>query len=413
MSTSLRFAGLVVAGAILVPAAASAQTVYDWPSKEVPVAIQSGGSLFFVGKDKTIKRVYKWAANKGKNKQAAYFVDIDGDKNPDVVGAGRPSFGLNHDSNPIWFHAGGCDQLLAADFTLDDKIDFVCHKGRTLTAYSWDWQKAWSISIGKSWEWCVAGDINGDLKADIECKIRGSKKYSRVDGSTGEMLAADADGAEVANPKIPGVDPVGKGALEGQHDLDRDGTPEESLILDGNAVAIKSRSKKVAMGRIELGAPAVAAVVKDLDGDKRPEVIVVSSKKVGIWSVGDKEAKTYDLSSAKYRRHPVAELQSVYANGFEDDEAAKKGVEALQSKLDNCYAAQVKKNQFAGVGRVLLEVKASKAGKVTKVEKHHSEMADKTVVSCAQKVLKTAKLPKAGGDAASVNVTLFYTFRDK
>lgn len=409
---------IISAGCFIVLAAAAqtatAQTVYDWPSKETPVVVHDGGSIFFIGKDKTVWRVYKWNASKGKNTDAAFFTDINGDRNPDIVGAGKPSFALDHDSNPIWF-AKGCDQLLTGDFALDEKKDFVCLTGRTLEARTWDWQKIWSISLGKSWEWCVAGDINGDLKKDVECKVRGAKKFSRVDGSTGEMLAADADAAEVTDPKSVNVEAVDAANINGktQFDIDMDGTAEESLVIDGNALAIKSRSKKVALGRLDLGSVPVAAVVKDLDGDKKPEVIAVSSKTIAIWSAGDKEAKKFPLSTAKYKRKPVADLQSVYANGFADDAAATKAVQDLQSKLDNCYAAQVRKNQFAGVGRTLLEVQVNKSGKVSKVQKHHAELADKSVVACAQKVLKAGKYPKAAGDSAAVNVTLMYTFRDE
>ena len=396
--------------------AASAQTVYDWPAPEAPVAVHDGGALYFIGKDKSVWRVYKWKAASGTNKAAAFFTDMNGDSKVDVVGAGKPSFGLDTATNPVWFENKGCDQLLVADFAADDKKDFVCINGAKVEARTYDNQLIWSISMGKKYDWCVAGDINGDLKADVECKIRGSKKFSRVDGTTGDMLAAEADAPEVTDPKDPGIEPVGKGVLEGKEsfDIDGDGTSEETLIADGNAVGIRSRSKKVGLGRIELKSAPVAAIVKDLDGDKKLDVVVVSKNEIAVWSAGDKAATTYPLSAAKYSRQPVADLQSVYANGFGDaDPEAKKTVEDLNEKLAACYSSQVKKNQFAGVGRALVEVKVGKDGKVSKVDKHHSSLADGKVVDCAMKVLKSGKYPKPAGDAASVNVTMEYTFRDK
>lgn len=413
MRTFVLSLGCFVAVAIGAPSA-SAQVIYDWPSEAAPAVVHDGGSLFFLGKDKSVWRVYKWNASSGTNQDAAFFTDINGDSKPDIVGSGKPSFALDHDSNPIWFDTG-CDQLLVGDFALDAKKDFVCLKGRTLEARTWDWQKIWSISIGKSWEWCVAGDINGDLKDDVECKVRGSKRFSRVDGVSGEMLAADADTAEITDPKSPNIAAADTSILDGKQsfDLDMDGTSEETLVIDGNAVVIRSRSKKAALGRLEVGAVPTAALVKDLDGDKKPEVIVVSSKMIAIWSHGDKEAKTFPLSASRYKRKPVADLESVYANGFDDDAAAKKVVEDLNDKLASCYATQVAKNQFAGVGRTLLEVQVDAGGKVKNVQKHHAELADDKVVTCAQKVLRAGKYPKAAGDAASVNVTLTYTFRDE
>lgn len=398
---------------LLSTGAAAAQQIYDWPDEQARVAIHDGGALYFIGKDKSVWRVYKWKAPSG-DKPSAYFTDMDGDKKLDAVGAGTPSFGIDTRTNPVWFQKG-CDELLVGDFAADDKNDFVCVKGTKIEAFTHDNQLIWSISMGKRYDRCVAGDINGDLKWDVECKIRGSKKYSRVDGQTGEMLAADADAAEITDPRPVGIDPVDPAVLTGKEsfDLDGDGTAEETLAVDGNAVAIKSRSKKAAIGRIELGAKPVSAIVKDLDGDKKLDVVVASSKDVGIWTSGAK-AKTYPLNASRYERVPVADLQSVYANGFgEQDAAAKKTVEDLQSKLAGCYSAQVKRNQFAGVGRALLEVQVGKGGKVTNVAKHHSSLADKKVIDCAVKTLRGGKFPAPQGDAASVNITMEYTFRDQ
>jgi hypothetical protein len=405
------------AAAVLLAAnSASGQDLYDWPNSEVPAVVHDGGGLFFIGKDKTVWRVYKWRASSGDKKKAAFLTDIDGDSKADVVGAGKPTFALDHDSNPIWFHSGGCDQVLVSDFAADDKKDILCLNGKTLELRTWDWQMVWKISIGRRFDWCQAGDVNGDLKSDAECKQRGSKKYTRIDGSSGELLGADAETSEVANPDVPGIDPVdAKTILAGkkEFDLDGDGTAEESLLADGNAVAIRSRSKKSGLGRIEMSGKPTAALVKDLDGDKKPDVVVVSSKEIAIWSAGQKKPSKFPLSTSSYKRQPVANLQSVYANNFEDNAKAQKAVKDLNDKLANCYASQVRRNQFAGVGRTLLEVKVDKKGKVTDVAKHHSSVADKKVVSCAQNVLKKGDFPKATADSASVNVTLQYTFRDE
>ncbi len=410
-----KLSALITASAFtLAASAASAQTIYDWPDEQTPVAIHDGGSLYFLGKDRTVWRVYKWRAPKGKKAPAVYLTDMNGDSKLDAVGAGTPSFGIDHQTNPIWFRKS-CDDLLVADFAKDDSKDFVCVDGQKIEAFTYDNQLIWSISIGKRYDWCVAGDINGDLKADVECKIRGSKKFARVDGQSGTMLAAEADAAEVTDPDFPGIDPVDADVLAGKasFDLDGDGTAEETLVVDGNAVAVKSRSKKTALGRIELGAKPVAAIVKDIDGDKKLDVVVVSSKDIAVWTAGAEVAK-YSLNASKYKRVPVANLQSVYANGFGDqDPAAKKAIEEMQDTLSKCYSSQVRKNQFAGVGRTLLEVKAGKGGKVQKVEKHHSSLADDKVVSCAMSTLKKAKLPEPADGTASVNVTMEYTFRDE
>src|SRR5690606_807788 len=111
---------------LVATSSATAQQIYDWPDQQAPVAIHDGGALYFIGKDKTVWRVYKWKAPSG-DKPSAYFTDMDGDKKLDAVGAGTPSFGIDTQTNPVWYQKG-CDELLVGDFAADDKKDFVCVK---------------------------------------------------------------------------------------------------------------------------------------------------------------------------------------------------------------------------------------------------------------------------------------------
>ena len=107
-------------------------------------------------------------------------------------------------------------------------------------------------------------------------------------------------------------------------------------------------------------------------------------------------------------------LFSKCANNFTDNEAAQKTIKAMEADLAKCYASTVKKSEFAGSGQLLLELKADKDGKVTKINKLHSEIAGKSVVSCAEKTLKKAKLPASAEDnTGTVNVTMYFTFRDQ
>ncbi len=338
------------------------QTVYEWPSKEVPVMISNDSGVLFLGKDKTVYRVYTWSQSKGDEKLGLIVTDLDGDGNPDIIGAGKPTFVVNHNADPV-FTLKSCDQVIVTDIAADSKNDLLCLSGRSLSIYTHDGQMIWTTKTNSSYEWCKAADINGDLKADIECKIKGSKKYARHDGADGELLAASTDNSEVSET-VMNLFPA-MAAAEG------------GLVLE-----------------------------RDLDGDKKPEKILIG-KDISI------DGNSFSLNAKKYKRVPVARLESVYANGFESDKDAQKVVEELNSKLSACYTSQVRKNAFAGQGSVIIDLKIDKKGKSSAADITFSGIPDKSVSKCTQGVLKSGKYPVPTAEEGSLNVRLFYTFRDQ
>lgn len=348
--------------ATLSTASAFGQTVYEWPSKEVPVMISNTSGVLFLGKDKTVYRVYSWSQTKGAEKPGVIVTDIDGDGNPDVVGAGKPTFVLNHDADPV-FTLKSCDQVIVTDIAADNKKDLMCLNGNEIAIYTNDGQLIWKAKTTARYDYCKAADINGDLKADIECKIRGAKKFTRTNGPNGEQLAAATENSEIAETKM-------------------DLFPGNALPADGFSMD------------------------RDLDGDSKPEKILIG-KDILI------EGKSFSLNAKKYKRVPVARLESVYASGFEADAAAQKVVEDLNDKLSKCYASQIKKNAFAGQGQVLIDLKVDKTGKATAAEITYSGIPDTSVSRCAQSALKSAKYPVPTDVEGKLNVRMFYTFRDQ
>lgn len=344
----------------------SAQTVYDLPSKAAPVMVHDGSGVVFLGKDASVYRVFSWNASK-KADFDLLMTDIDGDGKPNVVGAGKPTFVLNHDADPMWYLDKGCDQVIVQDFAADNKQDLMCLNGNDLTIYTHDGQLIWKARMNTRLGACKAADINGDLKADIECQI-GKNKFTRFDGAQGQVLAESTDTSEIEETVYAKTTPV-------------ESTEEGTLLK------------------------------KDLDGDGTEETISVSKKEIVV-SGKEGEPKKFSTNTRKYKRVPVADLKSVMANGFEDNEAAQKVVTDLNDKLANCYASQVRKNQFAGQGDVLLEVKVGAKSKVEDVSLLHSGLADQGVAKCAIGVLKKGKYPasEAGG---KLNIRMFYTFADK
>lgn len=367
---------------------ATAETkVYNWPDSDVPVLVKNDSGLIFITGEKRPHRVYTWKArNDGEAFDNVYLVDLDGDQSYEVVGAGEPAFVLEPNSDPMWQLEKGCDQTIVADFVADDKLDLLCQNSRSMKVYTYDGQFVWELSLGRRIDHCRAGDYNGDLKADLECKYRGMKKWARVDAA-GEVLAK-----ELTEPEIS----------EGGVELDQ-ASPVE--VSD----AVKKTAKGAGVeGKLEGG------IAKDLDGDGKAETVAVTGDAIYVIEADGKTKKKYPSSAKKYKRKPFAKLNSVYANNFEDNAKAQKVVEDLQDKLSKCYASRVKRNRFTGTGQLILQVSVNKKGKVAGVNKVHSAINDSKVEGCAKRVLKRGDFPKATeGNTGTINVNMKYTFRDE
>lgn len=386
-STRLVLIAFCLLASMAVAATASAQTkVYDWPDSDAPVLVRNGSGLVFITNQKRPHRVYTWKErNDGDDFDTVYLVDTDKDGNPEVVGAGRPTFVLHTNSDPMWQLEKGCDQTIVADFVADDKLDVLCNNRKTMKVYTYDGQFVWELSLGRRVDHCRAGDYNGDLKADLECKYRGSSKWARVDAG-GEVLEKSLDSPEIS-----------KGGVE----------------LDEVSPAEISDALKKAAAKAKLDGELKGGVIKDLDGDGKKETVAVTDKTIYVIGADGKKVDKYPASAKKYDRKPFAKLNSVYANNFSDNAKAQKVVNDLQGKLSKCYASRVRRNKFTGTGQLILMVNVNDKGKVTGVNKVHSGINDKKVESCAQKVLKRGDFPKAEGGSGTVNVNMKYTFRDE
>ena len=396
---------------LLASAPASAEVkLYATGDEQAPAMIVGDRSVIFVHRDGKPYRVYEVKAS-----TALHVTDIDGDNKPDVLGIGKPTFLLSGDGSPLWFDKKGCSSGALADIVADDKLDIACSTGKELAVRTFDDQFVWGASIGRALKECRAQDTNGDLKADIECSIN-SKRHARFDAS-GELIDAEISEPMIApdalayTPATPiDLAILGDGS---SFDLDKDGAKNDLISVEDQLLVIKTKGRPKPMSMVEFKGALQGVMVQDLNQDGAPEVIALSDEELLVLSPDGSRQERYSLKASSYTRKPVAELQSVYANGFEDTEAAKKEVTDIQQALAQCYAGQLKKTQLAGSGQMLLEIKVADEGKVSQVNTLHSDVADKKVAECAIKNFKKIAFPKPSGEQGAVNVTIRYTFRDE
>ncbi len=404
---------LVLTGALLIPALASAQArVYDWSDDTAPALVTARGAVVFIHKDGTPFRTYGFKPNAKKGAGDVVVADVDGDDSPELVAAGKPTFSLETSTEPRWFMPKGCAGATLGNFMNDGKLSIACASRRKVRVYTHDLQFAWELDPGRSLKGCVAGDVNNDGRDDLECSIGGGR-FVHIDGE-GKLLSADIEEARLAEGSEPFARVEAQAGIpDTLHDFDGDGTAEESIVVDGKLVSIVSKSSPKALVTASLEAAPESALIKDLDGDGKLEVVVVSSKAIVVLRPADKTSAIFPIDPKKYRRAPVADLTNVYANNFTDDAAAQKAIEAARPALAKCYASRAKKSGLTGSGQLLMQVFVDDEAKVKSVSRLHSDIPDKKVVSCVTKALKKTRPPAANeGVEAAVNITLVFSFRD-
>lgn len=395
------------------------------------VADGSGGKMLVAVSDegvtlirpKELKPFRAWKSKRKAMRGATqdWFVlrDVDSNGSVDLVVNGSPAFIVSGGGAPISALPRGCDQVYVGDFVADKSQEVVCRKGNSIRATTHDGQFAWEYKIsGLKLGVCHFGDANGDLKDDVECEIKGKGAWLRLNGPTGEELGRGFD-SETLGPvddDNPGYAEEVANILQGNamFDFNGDGTAEESLLMDGEAVVMRSKAKKVAMGRHDVG-KITAALVDDIDGDGDLEAVLGGQGKVFVLDHTGKLAATITTSPGKLRRESAVELTGLNANALADTSEAtiRKVVDGATKKLAGCYSANVKRDPYTKVGRTMWRLVVNDKGAVTKAERFHSDLNDKKVESCLSGALKRMKFPKATGPGASVTLTLMMGFVDR
>ncbi len=418
-------AGALFSGLLLMAVASTVQAqvlelhAIDSERGKMLVAVHANGVVFIDAKKGEGFRAFKAKRKAMRGFTPDWFIvrDVDSNNELDIINTGQPPFLVTAGGNPIYSIPKGCDQFHVADFTADKSQDILCRKKSTFEVYSYDGQKLWQYKIqGLKLGLCNFGDANGDLKEDIECSS-GKGKFFRLSGN-GEEIGRNYASASLDPPAddTPGYVTSVANYLKGNElfDLNGDGTKEEWVKLDGTALVVGTKASPKAIARHETGV-ITSIVVDDLDGDGKLEIAAGSKDSVYLIDDKGKLTATIKANPSKLKRKPSVTVQSINANGLEDESDATNvaAIEKHSKKLSACYAGNVKKNPFTRVGRMIWNLNVDKAGKVSKVERLHSDLSDKKVEGCFSKVLKKITFSKGKSPDSSVTATFEFGFLDQ
>ncbi|WP_158542414.1 AgmX/PglI C-terminal domain-containing protein [Lujinxingia litoralis] len=409
-----------VLGAAMIPAVSTAEVaVYDWPDLETPVLVDAGSGVVLLGKDGAPMRAFSWRGNEGERDQALRLVDMLGDGTPEIVGAGRPTFVLRANGEPVFEIEKGCDQVIVADISASRGLDLACVTGREIRAYTGDGQFAWGVEPGVRLEWCQAEDVTGNSKADFECKVRGREQYVRISDS-GEPIGEPVGEAGMSGeaPAVNQAQASSDALLKegGRFDFDGDGKAEERLVVEeGSLKVVGAAGEDAPLAEVSTRGKVEAALIKELDEGGGATLVAVSKERIYVIDHGEEGVRVRDYSAdaSRYRRVPFADLASVYANGFEDSAAAQQAVRDIGDRISQCYASRLRSNAYAGSGRQIVQLTVGEDGKVKDVMQMHSDVGDGQVERCARQALERGTYPGAQSGTATLNVNILFTFRDE
>lgn len=389
-------------------------SLYDWPAEDAPVLVKNDSGVVLIGTDKTPLRALSWDANDGDHDQPVRLVDLRDDGSPNIVGSGSPSFVTDASGEPLFSFEDGCRQLVVSDIVQGTNLDVICVNSGQIRVYTDRGRFAWSVSPGRNVDYCLAGDLTGDARNDLECAYRGGNQFLRVSHS-GEVLVTGAENQnlEGATEDLDEFPASADEVWTGERRIDG-GDAKFTVEIEEGTLTIEREGQEEAVSEIDFGETPLASVVKDLDGDGAQEVVLASASRIYVISDGGETIEDFSADAGDYRRVPDAELASVYANGFgEADADAREAIEDIQDQLTECYADRLRAAPFAGSGRQVMQVFVGEDGDVQQVQKRQSAVGDDEIEDCAVQVVEAVSYPAAEEGRAMVNITVVFTFRDE
>ncbi|TVR03458.1 MAG: hypothetical protein EA398_04870 [Deltaproteobacteria bacterium] len=376
-------------------------------------AITPGG-IAFLDADNALFRAFRHqrTARSGFDQPWIWIEDLDGDRNREFVGAGRPAFVLDHNADPIWGIPGGCEQFFLGDFTQDRGLQILCRNGNRVEIHSHDGQRifVWEgrgYRLGQCW----IDDFSSNRKLDLACES----------GSNHLFFDFRFDGPEEREGGAP--DTMARGAANltrtaalarGDRPLDLGGR-QVTLAADGGELRITAADDGAVLARHTFGGEQLhSAAVVDLGhgprlyiGDDRHHVHVFGADGEHLASV--------NVDPAGLRRDARVQVRRASANRIED--ASRETVEGIFAgaldRFTQCYASRMGEDQTTRVGSMVAQLTIDGGGRVTEVQRRHSDLRSAELDGCIERELRSLRFSSATEGTGIASITLDFDFVDR
>ncbi len=387
----------------------------DTGRERMAMASAPGGLVLFDAK-LDVYRIYRYAPLGKGDITRVRVIDLDEDGGPEIIGIGKPSFGLDAGGNPVWDYPEGCSELGVGDLLDTPEKEVVCVHGRTLTALSYNGSMMWEVDLrGAKMTGLGVGMLDtDDGKEDVEVQV--GKQIWRYKGD-GSQLGTEFEERRTV-PQDDWAEQAAeiKATLAGERsfDLDHDGTAEETLKAEGAKLSILSKGKAEPLGQYTLPTGPILSVAVGALGEEGKPVIVVGGEGIVAFLAGNGAVlKEQRVDFRKADRSPKVEFVGVNAVGFEDREAAAGRVQSILDKAGECYAKRHRAYALTRQGKTMFKFDVNAKGKVSGSEILYTTLSDGQVDACIRGLGSKLSFPTPTEDGAHCTADVLFTWSDR
>lgn len=413
-----KFAALLLALACSYPLTASAEVgVYHVErvgSQDRPMLLAaSERGIVFIGADHEIYRGFEHtrSARDGFDQPWLWVTDMDNDRLSEVIGAGRPSFVISHQAEPLFGLTEGCDQFWVGKFSGDARQEVFCRKGDNFELYSMDGTRiyAWE-GRGYRASACYIDDFNSNGRLNVACDLPGDEHLFFDFSDAPDERAGDAPNTMARSTAISAE--TSAAVVSGENTL-RIGRTRYTLgFEDGTLTWTDANGES---GSVDLPASAIYSAAGANLGDKNLLYIGGSDK---VFAVDIAEAALVATIAADPRslsRHPDIRVRTATGNRLVDSSRETIGgiINGALDEITACYTRQMSQNQYTRAGELIFQLTINSEGRVSQARRQHSTLRSSDLESCVEGVLRAQTFPEASEGDGLVMTAFEFDFVDR
>jgi len=412
LSSLCALPALAVAG----PSGVTRLDILNTGKARLVVATAPAGMVIF-DERLEVYRIYRYQAltKKGSLPEQIRIGDLDGDGHPEIIGIGKPTFGLDPTGNPLWDFPDGCSELATGDLQGTPEKEIACIHGRALTTLAVDGSVNWEVQLSSANMTGLAAGMLGttDGKEGLEFNV--NKEILRFAGN-GTPLPGEATERQTQPVDFVGAYAAGLAELMSgrqEVDLDGDGTAADKLLVQGNKLTITVAGAPQPVEYVcPTGAILSLGVAEGLGPEGKSLIVVGGERLVAFVGLDGLPQKEVTVDFARATRQAKVELVGANGVGFEQRELAEKPVIGILPELQACYERRHKAYSLTRLGKTMFRFDIAPSGKVASHEVLYTTLNDAEVNRCIVKAVSRLSFPKPSEPNALVTADLLFGWTD-